>query len=225
MRTILLFAGDGVVYGIMHAVQPSTTWDDAVVWSDLFIVGVDVITVIIVAAAMKRSGSGLRALLRTRTPGRDIAWGLLMIVIIYLAFFVTSYIGNLVAYQAAPPQSDSSFHPPLWFGLWCLIVMPVTIAVAEETLYRGYLLSVLTARWGRVIGLLVMSLAFAVQHLALTAADPQAWIARLVTTFLSGIVFGLLALWMKRLWPLIIGHWVLDVIGLGVPVFLAAIGR
>lgn len=223
VRTALLFAADAIAFGIGRALDPATTWDEVLIWSNVSIVLVDIITIALVAVTLKKSGSGLGALLRTRTPGRDIAWGLLMVVIVYIGFFITSFIGNLVAYQGAPPVSTGTFTPPLWFGLWCLIVMPVTIAVAEEVLYRGHLQHVLSARWGKVIGLIVMAVFFGIQHLALTPFDPQAWLARFVTTFLAGIMFGLLALWMKRLWPLIIGHWVLDVIGLGLPVLLASL--
>ena len=62
------------------------------------------------------------------------------------------------------------------------------------------------------------------QHLALTAPDPRAWAARFLTTFLAGLLFGMLLWWFKRLNPLIIGHWLLDVLGPGLPVFLASLG-
>ncbi len=223
LRTALLFAGDAILFAIGRTIDPATTWDQVLIWSNVTVVVVDVITIALVAVALKQSGSGLGSLLRTRTPGRDIAWGLLMVVIVYVGYLVTNVIGNLVAYQGAPPTPEGTFAPPLWLGLWCILVMPATIAVAEEVLYRGYLQHVLSARWGKVVGLIVMAAFFGLQHLALTPFDPQAWIARFITTFVGGIMFGLLALWMKRLWPLIIGHWVLDVIGLGLPVLLASL--
>ena len=223
LRTVLLFVGDTIAYGIARTLDPAATWNQSIVWSNLSIVAIDVVTVIVVALVLRRAGSGLGAILRTTTPGRDIAWGLLMTLIVHLGFLVTTFLGNVIAYQGAPPAPTSTFQPPLWLGLWCLLVMPATIAVAEEVLYRGYLQSVLTARWGRIVGLVVMSAAFGLQHLALTPYDPQAWLARFVTTFGAGIMFGLLAMWMKRLWPLIIAHWLLDVVGLGLPMLFFAL--
>ena len=61
------------------------------------------------------------------------------------------------------------------------------------------------------------------QHLALTPPDGRGWLARFLATFLAGVMFGLLNWWFKRLSPLIIGHWVLDVLGLGLPVFLLSL--
>lgn len=224
LRTVLLFAGHGLVLGVARLVDPAATWDGTLVWSNVLIVGVDALTVLVVARQLRRAGSSLGALLRTATPGRDIAWGLAMFVITTVGFLVFSFVANLIAYQGAPPAATGSFQPPLWYGIWCLFLMPVTIAVAEEVLYRGYLQSVVTERWGRFAGIVVVSIFFGLQHLALTETDPRAWLARFLTTFLAGMLFGVLALWMKRLWPLIIGHWLLDAIFLGLFTFLASLG-
>lgn len=225
LRTALLFAGDGLVYGLLRLGGPAASWDDALMWSNLTVMVTDVITIVVVAGVLRRSGSSLRALLTTKTPGRDIAWGLLLALISVIGFYAATFIGNLIAYLGPPPAPTGDFTaPPLWLGLISLLLMPATIAVAEEVLYRGYLQSVLTLRWGRWAGLIVTSGFFAVQHLALTSADPQAWLARAITTLLAGVMFGLLAWWMKRLWPVIIGHWIVDVIGLGLPMFMASLG-
>lgn len=225
MRTVLLFAGDGLVYGLLRLGAPDTTWNDALMWSNVTVIVVDIVTILVVAAVLRRSGSSLRSLLTTPTPGRDIAWGLLLALICVVGFYLSTVIGNLVAYLGPPPVPTGEFTaPPVWLGLVSLLLMPVTIAVAEEVLYRGYLQSVLTLRWGRVAGLLVTAAFFSVHHLALTPVDGQAWLARTITTLLAGVMFGLLAWWMKRLWPLIIGHWILDVLGLGLPMLAASLG-
>lgn len=226
LRTVLLFLGDGLTFALSRAVNPEATWDHALFWSSIVVVVVDVITIVVVALALRRLGSSLRSLLTTRTPGRDIAWGLLMAVICIVGFQVATFIGNLVAYLGPPPAADTSGYlsPSLWYGIWAITLMPITIAIAEEVLYRGYLQSALSARWGKIAGLLVTAAFFGLQHLALTSVDPQAWLARFITTFLAGIMFGLLAWWMKRLWPVIIGHWLLDVLGLGLPMLLASLG-
>ncbi|MFW6599385.1 CPBP family intramembrane glutamic endopeptidase [Propionibacteriaceae bacterium Y2011] len=224
-RTAWLFAADAVVFGVMRLVDPATTWGSALLWANVSIVVVDVLTIVVVAYSLRRVGSSLRTLLRTRSVGKDIAWGLLLGLIVIVAFFAGNFVANLITYQGVPPIPEGgSIAVPMWFGLWCLIVMPVTIAVAEEVLYRGYLQHVLSERLGRLVGLLIMSVAFGIQHLALTAPDPQAWLARFLTTFFAGLVFGLLAWWMKRLWPLIVAHWLLDVLFLGLPLMMAAVG-
>ena len=67
-------------------------------------------------------------------------WGLLFSVIIIVGFFVSSILANLIVYHGAPPSQSSNFVPPLWLGALALTVMPLTIAFAEEGLYRAYLL-------------------------------------------------------------------------------------
>jgi len=224
MRTALLFLGDAIALGLLRLADPDVGWNDAVMWGNVTVMVVDVVTVVVVAVVLQRAGSSLRALLRTTTPGRDIAWGLLLGVIGMVGLYAATFIGNLAVYLGPPPTAGAAgVAPPVWLGLTSLLLMPITIAVAEEVLYRGYLQSVLTLRWGRWVGLLVTAVFFSVQHFALTAADPQAWLARGIALLLVGVMFGLFAWWMKRLWPLIIGHWLLDVIGLGIPMLLAAL--
>lgn len=61
-------------------------------------------------------------------------------MIVAIGFFIATYIGNLIVYQGPPPVGVGvTPQVPLWIALWSIVVLPVTVAIAEELLYRGYL--------------------------------------------------------------------------------------
>lgn len=218
LRTVLLFAGTA-------ALTPfAGSYLQALVWANVTIVVVDIISLAVVGALLRRRGGSLRELIGARA--RDTGWGLLLFVIVLVGFLAASFIGNLVAYQGPPPMPSGAIlegAPLVFLAWWTTLVMSATVAVAEEVLYRGWAQTELAARTNRVVGLVVMAFFFGLQHAALTPLDLQAQLARFVTTFLAGLMFGALYLWRKRLWPLIIAHWLLDVVGLGLPLLFGAL--
>ena len=222
MRTVLLLLGDGVSFGIARTFNPDATVAGVLLYSNVFIVAVDVITLLILMAVLHREGKTLRSLL-DRFRFRDINWGLLLLVIVVMGFIVSTYIGNLIVYQGPPPVDAGSIHAvPLWLALWSIVVLPVTVAIAEESLYRGYLQTHLTARFGLWAGLIVPAVFFGLQHVAFSLTTPEAATSRVIAMTLVGMMFGALYLWRRRLGQLIIAHWLFDVIGLGLPLLLIA---
>ena len=216
MRTVLLFAGTGIVL-------PFVGWiyNRALLWADVTVVIVDVITLLVLSRLLARQDRRLRDLLAPSWSGT--AWGLLAFIILQIGFSASAFIGNLIAYQENPPASGVMHGVPMWMGWWALLIMPVTIALAEEGLYRGYAAEALESRCHRNAALVVIAFFFALQHTALTPLTPRAQLARFVTTFLVGILMGCMR-WRCRggLWPLVVAHWGLDVLGLGLPVLLAS---
>lgn len=216
LRTVLLFAANLAMVPIFGS------YERTLMWPYVTLVLVDVVCIVLIATLLRRRGQTLRDLIAFRL--RDTGWALLCTLILIVGFFVATFISNLVAYLGPPPTAQwEGFAPPLWYALWTVLVAPVTIALAEELLYRGWAQPELTARTNTVIAIGIMAFFFALQHAAFTPLDLQAQVARFVAMFLSGILFGVLYLWRKRLWPLIFAHWFLDVVGLGLPVLFAAL--
>lgn len=218
LRPALLFVTFAICWWLIPAAGDRGA---NLLWQNVAIVGVDAVSIAVAARVLGRHGVRLRDLIRPRWS--DLGWGPLVAVIATVGFLAAGYLANVLVYQGPPPASSSVASLPLWFGLWCLLVMPVTVALAEEIVYRGIGLDALTARWGRWLALFVSAACFGLQHLALTVPSPQAWAARFVTTFLAGLMFGLLTWWFRRLSPVIVGHWALDVLGLGVPAMMLAL--
>lgn len=194
----------------------------ALLWQNVVIVAVDLVSIAVVVALLHRHGRRARDLIALRAS--DWWRAPLTFLIVMVGFVAASYVGNLVAYAGPPPaDTEGGFTVPLWLGVWSLALMPLTIGVAEELVYRGIGQGGLTRRWGRWAGWLVAAAFFGVQHFFLTPPDPQAWLARFVTTFLAGLLFGALYWWHRRLAPLIIAHVLLDVVGLGLPMLYVAL--
>ena len=216
MRTVLLFAGTGIVL-------PFVGWiyNRALLWANVTVVIVDVITLLVLSRLLARQDRRLRDLLAPSWSGT--AWGLLAFIILQIGFSASTFIGILVAYQGDPPASGVLHGVPVWMGWWALLVMPVTIALAEEGLYRGYAAEALESRFHKAAALVVIAFFFALQHAALTPLSPRAQLARFITTFLGGLLLGGMRWRCRRgLWPLVVAHWGVDVLGLGLPILLAS---
>ena len=215
-RTVLLFAGTCIVL-------PFVGWicSRALLWANGTVVIVDVITLLVLSRLLARQDRRLRDLLAPSWSGT--AWGPLAFIILHIGFSASTFIGILVAYQGDPPASGVLHGVPMWMGWWVLLVMPVTIALAEEGLYRGYAAEALESRFHKAAALIVIAFFFALQHAALTPLSPRAPLARFITTFLGGLLLGGMRSRCRRgLWPLVVAPWGLDVLGLGFPILFAS---
>ncbi len=193
----------------------------SLLWMNILIIPIDVVTLLLVHRLLRAEGRGLADLLRP-VRGGDLARGLLCGLIVTLVWIPASFIANLVAYQGPPPTARSG-AVPLWIALVGVVIMPVTIGLAEEALYRGYLQPRLQGRMGLAGAVLIASAVFALQHIAFAPSDPRAMVAAVVRTFLTGLMFAGLLLWCRRVVPLAVGHWLLDLLGLGLPLLFAAL--
>lgn len=192
-------------------------------WTNALVVIVDLATFGVLALAMRAEGRSLLDLMR---PWRwvDLAWGALMLVILLVGFLVSNVLANLIVYQGAPPAATGALpHIPVWAGIIALVIAPATIALAEEGVYRGYAQPRLARRTGRLLSIVLVAAVFGIQHLGFVLGDGQAIAAKILTTFFAGLLFGALMLWLKRIMPLVIGHWVLDLVMLGLPTLVLAL--
>jgi membrane protease YdiL (CAAX protease family) len=211
VRTVALSLANGISvlgFTLAGSTRPLTL---ALAGTKIWIVVVDVLTVYLVVKLLAREGASLTPLL---TP-RPVAWNLLRalgaLIIVYFAFSFGGFAGNLLIYYGAPSVSDA-VTPPVWLGLVRLIVVPVTVAVAEESLFRGYLLPRLEVLMGRVGAVIVSSLLAAAQYFAFSMGNWDSILAGFIGYFIVNLAFGALYLWFKRLAPLILAHWFFEAI-------------
>lgn len=73
-RTVLLLVGDGVSYGIARALDPDATLAGVLLYTNVFVVAVDIITFAVLVAVLHREGTTLR-LLVGRFRFSDLSWG------------------------------------------------------------------------------------------------------------------------------------------------------
>ena len=194
----------------------------SLLYANALVVLADLAALAVLAAALRAEGRSLLDLLR---PWRwvDLAWGALMLVILLIGFLASSFVANLLVYGGAPPMSRSMPDIPLWVGLVAVLVAPLTIAVSEEAVYRGYAQPRLARRTGTLPAVLAVAAVFALQHAGFALTSPADVAAKLLATLFAGLILGALMLWMRRIAPLILGHWGLDVLLLGLPTLAIAL--
>lgn len=131
--------------------------------------------------------------------------------------YAAAAIGTLVAIRVfgwAPVQSGQvgavAGNLPMLLGM--LAIAWSTAAFGEEVLFRGFLLGRLRALLGGGLGVGVVA-AF-VQALLFGLAHAYQGPTGILVTGLIGLVFGLLYLRMRSLWPLVIAHGLIDTVGL-----------
>jgi membrane protease YdiL (CAAX protease family) len=177
----------------------------------VWIVVVDVLTVFLVMKLLARENASLAPLLTPRPVGSNLLRALAGLVIVYITLSIGNFAGNILVYYGAPPSSEVVI-PPVWVAVIRLVIVPVTVAVAEETLYRGYLLPRLQVLLGRVGAVIVAALLAAAQSLAFNMGNWDAMLAGFIAAFIINLAFGALYLWFKRLAPLILVHWFLEAV-------------
>ena len=69
----------------------------------------------------------------------------------------------------------------------------------EELVFRGWLMSALTARWGKTLGVFIASFAFALLHVHVFISGLMYGVLALSGIGLTGLVFALTALWRRSM--------------------------
>lgn len=150
------------------------------------------------AGLVERRGPATLGLGAQGAAGR-FAMGLLAGVVM----LALTSLGGLAAMAVmapadAPELADAAMRavPLSFIGLLALVALGFLIQGAvEELVFRGWLMSALTARWGVRTGVIVTSIAFMLLHVHVLVSGLVFGIAALVTLGLTGLVFAMLCLW------------------------------
>ena len=226
IRLPLIVLGHFLVLGYFMAIGQANPWASAVSLTNFYFpIVVDLSCLLLLAQFTHREGMKLGDLIRfdRHRLRRDLLVGLGLFLVLLVLFWVTSLVGGLVVYGAdmfsgtGQSQTNSSFiQPPLWVLWWSTLVLSLSSGIVEEMTYRGYALPRLVALTQRPwLAVLIMSLGFGMQHLVLPLGSWQLSLSRFISTFLAAPVFALIYLKQQRLLPLIIAHWGINFVGLG----------
>jgi membrane protease YdiL (CAAX protease family) len=221
LRTAALALTNGVSFlgfTLAGSARPLTM---AAAGSNVWLVAIDVVTVLLVARLLTRDGASIRDLLNPRPFGKNVLYALAGLAVMLIALRLGSFVGNFLIYYGAPTQSET-IVPPVWIGVVRAVIAPITVAVAEESLFRGYLIPKLQAHLGRVGAVIVSALLAATLSFALNIGDTEAMLAGFVSAFVISLALGGLYLWQKRIAPLILVHWFFEAV-LGVLVLASAL--
>ncbi len=210
--------------GVLAALGEPATLGAASLFSALALLPVNVVSLLWVRRLVHREGSTLRAMIgfdRARI-GRDIAWGLLWIVVLWVPF-MAAVMGTMFALfgtglfagfetALAPPAEEIPVISPVVaaiLGIIAFVTFAPLNAPTEELVYRGYAQPPLVGRWGAAFGVMVPAVAFGLQHVFF-AATPAGMVVYGVAFFVWGLGAGIIYLRQRRLVPLIVAHFLVN---------------
>jgi membrane protease YdiL (CAAX protease family) len=162
---------------------------------------------------------------------KDLLFGFLLVAAIMLLLFTIEVKAGWLVVEGWNWQVLSA---DAWLrNLWLAVLINVSVAVGEEVVYRGYLLTGLTKAWGPWIGLAIMAIVFAAQHLLVTGAEQTYWLLFVAMLALPGLLLGWSYLRTRALWLPIGIHFawnlfqddLLNLHGRGVPSLVGAVTR
>lgn len=157
---------------------------------------------------------------------RDVLLGLgIMIVVFPVCVFGGGMLAMRIAYGSPNPELPEAtfirtlpllgvlYSRILWWPLWSL---------TEELTYNGYALPRLKALTGSTwLSVAAVAFSWSIQHSFLPWVNPQHGLYLFLTFIPLTIVLQLIYLRVRRLTPLVIGHWLMD---LASAVFMLQVG-
>jgi membrane protease YdiL (CAAX protease family) len=211
---------------VRHAVTPDTQWPQwlRLILAEAFELILALIGIAIASRILPKSDFGLRW-----PPARTyLGWGIFWGLAFALIMLVADSWPELTALKApATPEPPTAVNVAGWLAFELLWV-----GICEETLFRGFLLGVLTALspsrlriWGTEISTagITLALLFALAHIGNFATRP--WYEALAQQFYA-IALGIIYAWLrehsKSLVPAIVAHSLSDFGETGL-VFLLAV--
>lgn len=192
-------------------------------WATLGLLPVNLLCLWLLLRRLRTEGLSLREALGVERGkvGRDIAWGLLWILVLNVPFMVAITVTVFAMYGSGAPAAfetlffDASSVPDTSPGVLLVIavlsVIPfmVTNAPVEELVYRGYGLNGISYRWGIVPGVIVTSILFGAQHILFAATVPG-MLVYFVAFTVWGAVAAIIVRRQGRLFPVVISHWIVN---------------
>jgi membrane protease YdiL (CAAX protease family) len=132
---------------------------------------------------------------------KDLLYGFLLVTVILALFFIVEVKAGWLVVESWNWQT---MQLDAWLrAAWVGLLVNAGVAIGEETIFRGYLLTGLKNVWGKWMGIALMMVIFGLFHLpAYMEGGLQSWtltLAILLAT-LFGALFGLVYLRTQSLW-------------------------
>ena len=132
---------------------------------------------------------------------KELLSGILLVTAVLSAFF---FLEVRTGWLAVESWNWQNMPLDAWLRtLWVGLLVNVSVAIGEETIFRGYLLTGLKTAWGRWKGILLMMVVFGLFHLpAYSEGGLRSGTLSLaiILASLFGLLFGLIYLRTGSLW-------------------------
>ncbi|MFG2043749.1 CPBP family intramembrane glutamic endopeptidase [Dactylosporangium sp. NPDC048998] len=139
-----------------------------------------------------------------RAAGREVALGVVLAIPVLVGAQALNVALRAAGLSGPQPSGTGLLPSPGIGGLLLAVLLVVVVAVAEETIFRGYLIlriaSVLRSRW---LAVLLSSVIFSVGH-------GYEGSAGVLTVGVTGLVFAAVYVWRGSLVAPMVMHFLLD---------------
>ena len=193
-------------------------------YSALALAPVNILCLLLLSRLLRRDGSSIRQLagLERARLGRDLLWGLLWLMVLYIPFalavmgtmFVMFGSDAFTSFERvfAPDASVGALVPQavaIVLAVLTVITFAPLNAPTEELVFRGYAQGRLNRVWPATFAVLVPAAVFGLQH-AFFAPSLEGALVYVVAFFVWGLGSGLIYLRQRRLAPLIYCHLIVN---------------
>lgn len=209
-------------------------------FSNVYFTLVNVLCFCLLYHLLKKEGRSFKDLIdfRRERVVKDISFGLLWLLVLYVPFVLTVmgimfvlYGPDLFEHFAtvfAGNEEIFIFPRPQWL-LWVTasisFIFPFLNAPIEELMYRGYAQPLFINHYKKVwVGIIIPAVGFALQHVIL-AVSLQGAIIYTAAFFVWGIGSGFIFHKQKRLFPLIVCHFFVNIVFAILPLIFLILGQ
>jgi uncharacterized protein len=220
VRPALFLIVQGLMILILIVVKNKTPTLTVTSWWTVYGTIVDFGCLLTLFILVRREGLRIRDLLsfdKTKVS-RDLLIGFGIIIVVFPLSVFTGYIlGSSSVYGSLHPVLPTG-NPmirklPVWAVVYSRMIWWIISASTEEMIYQGYALPRLKLFFGRTWpAVLWVGFGWALQHSFLPFINLKYAVYAFLLFFPLTIALQLIYLRVKRLFPLIIGHWGMDFI-------------
>jgi uncharacterized protein len=214
-RLFLAVAAQGLV-ALLFFRTAQSPYTAAGGWWPVYAILIDTGCFVLVTSLARKEGLRFRDLVGfdPHRLTRDVLTGLAYVLWVFpLAMAGILGVGFLIYGNFQPPSVYSPL--PAWAAVYSLLVFPALWALMEQCTYQGYALPRLEALFNsRVLAVALVVFGWGIQHIALPVTfDAQFMLFRFLAFLPLAVAMTLVYLRTRRLMPLIIAHWFVDMIG------------
>lgn len=171
---------------------------------------VNIITILILVILTKKQGSNYRELINYKKGETTVKQVISMTFTILLIGMAGMYLAGYVCYGVIPYAAPMMIAPiPLWLAIINIVVLPISIAFAEDGLYLGCGVNQIKNKYAAIV---IPALLFALQHSFIpTLFDLKYMIYRFLSFLPLTIILCMNYHKKRNPVPIMVGHAIIDV--------------
>ena len=221
LRPALFFTVQGLLALFCLALHRSAPWHEAGRWWTVYGTVVDIGCLLGLRFFTRREGTGLRDLIGkwNLRRGHDIFLGLGCFALVFPLIICGSLLAQVLLYGSLNSETATYLTQvrvlPVWALVYSVALWWIISSPTEELIYQGYALPRLQALTGRTwLAMIIVGFWWAAQHCLIPFVPDWKFLLFRFLQFVPGVlVLMLIYLRTRRLGPLIIGHWLMDILG------------